>query len=176
MGSSALLSTQTWLRTTHKPPRTRPSPTSSTSSSTRKRSLSAVTAVVSAALPRPRTPVPPTVRPGGPRSLRSSSSTSSPTLRLTPSLRASTWTGYSSPTSRSTRHSSSVAHIPCSRSHQPVHVVSMPRGDDPVPEGEDCQGRQGSQDRWQARCHLRLSNFCLETGPWINHEPCNYAG
>merc|ERR1712072_386108 len=176
MGSSALLSTQPWLRTTAKPPRTRPSPTSSTSSSTRKRSLSAVTAVVSAALPRPRTPVPPTVRPGGPRSLRSSSSTSSPTLRLTPSLRASTWTGYSSPTSRSTRHSSSVA------AHTVLTVASTrtcrlhPRGDDPVPEGEDCQGRQGSQDRWQARCHLRLSNFCLETGPWINHEPCNYAG
>merc|ERR1712094_115706 len=46
--------------------------------------LSVATVAVLAALPRPRTPAPPTARPAGPRSLLSSSSTSSPTPRLTP--------------------------------------------------------------------------------------------
>merc|ERR1712118_539981 len=78
----------------------------------------AATVVVLAALARPRTLAPPTARPAGLRSLLSSCSTFSPTLRPTPSSSPSRPTSSSSLTSRSTRHRSSAA------AHTVLTVVS----------------------------------------------------
>merc|ERR1711918_294184 len=133
----------------------RRSRTSSTSLSTRRLLPSVASAVVLAALPRPRTLAPPTARLGGPRSLPSSCSTSSTTLRPTLSLSRSTWTSFSSPTSRSTVPAAAPSHLPCSRSHQPLHELALPRRGHPLPEGDHCQGRQGPQAK--GCCHLGLN-------------------